>query len=96
MERQESNYSDMQSDIKRDLYSTNKPRKTQTWKSAAGDAHTRVMAEYLAEVPEEPKQVSRNSERAGLDSADWLCDMTDPQRLDLPHRCHHVYGCRCL
>jgi hypothetical protein len=57
MERQESNYSDMQSDIKRDLYTTNKPKKTQTWKSTVGDAHTRVMAEYMAEVPEEPKQV---------------------------------------
>jgi hypothetical protein len=59
MQRQDSNYSDMQSDIKRDLYASNKPRKTQTWKSSAGDAHTRVMAEYLAEVPEEPKQVGR-------------------------------------
>ncbi|KAJ9121893.1 hypothetical protein QFC24_004475 [Naganishia onofrii] len=57
MQRQDSNYSDMQSDIKRDLYASNKPRKTQTWKSSAGDAHTRVMAEYLAEVPEEPKQI---------------------------------------
>jgi hypothetical protein len=66
MQRQDSNYSDMQSDIKRDLYATNKPKKTQTWKSAAGDAHTRVMAEYIAEVPEEPKQVSASTlENAG-------------------------------
>lgn len=58
MQRQESNYSDMQSDLKRDMYATNRSRKIQTWKSAAGNAHTRVFAEYTAEAPEEPKQVS--------------------------------------
>lgn len=59
MQRQESNYSDMQSDLKTDLYASHKPKKTQTWKSGAGEAHGRVLAEYLAEVPEEPKQVSQ-------------------------------------
>ncbi|KAJ9096729.1 hypothetical protein QFC21_004999 [Naganishia friedmannii] len=57
MQRQDSNYSDMQSDMKADLYASGKPKKTSNWKSSAGDAHTRVMAEYLAEVPEEPKQI---------------------------------------
>jgi hypothetical protein len=83
----------MQSDMQKgDLYASHRPKKTQTWKSGAGEAHGRVLAEYLAEVPEEPKQVS-----AGGRSRSSIADLLlDPQCLDLHDRCHHVYGCRCL